>query len=218
MPNLGISMPNMGMKTKAPMHSSHSGLVDALFSSTQQRVLGYIFGQPERSFYATQLIGLSGSGSGAVQRELARLAQTGLVTVARVGNQKHYQANPQSPIFAELCGIVRKTVGLVEPLHQALVPLEEGIALAFVYGSVAKRRDTAASDIDLMIVSDTLTYADIFAALEETATQLGRPVNPTVYSRDEFEKRINKDNVFVKRVLAQPKLWVIGQESDLPIG
>ena len=105
MPNLGISMPNMGMKTKAPMHSSHSGLVDALFSSTQQRVLGYIFGQPERSFYATQLIGLSGSGSGAVQRELARLAQTGLVTVARVGNQKHYQANPQSPIFAELCGI-----------------------------------------------------------------------------------------------------------------
>ena len=98
------------------------------------------------------------------------------------------------------------------------MPLEEGIALAFVYGSVAKRRDTAASDIDLMIVSDTLTYADIFAALEETATQLGRPVNPTVYSRDEFEKRINKDNVFVKRVLAQPKLWVIGQESDLPIG
>ncbi len=215
---MGINMPNMGMKKKTPLYSSHTGLADALFSTTQQRVLAYIFGQPERSFYATQLIGLSGSGSGAVQRELARLAQSGLVTTTRVGNQKHYQANPNSPVFAELCGIVRKTVGLVEPLRQALAPLEESIALAFVYGSVAKRRDTAASDIDLMVVSDTLTYADIFTALEETATQLGRPVNPTVYSRKEFDKRIKKDNVFVKRVLSQPKLWVVGQESDLATG
>lgn len=181
-------------------------------------MLAYIYGQPERSFYATQLIGLSGSGSGAVQRELARLAQSGLATVTRVGNQKHYQANPQSPIFAELCGIVRKTVGLVQPLHQVLAPLKKSIAFAFIYGSVAKRKDTAASDIDLMVVSDTLTYADIFAALEETATQLGRSVNPTVYSREEFEQRIKKDNAFVKRLLAQPKLWVIGQESDLVTG
>ena len=211
-------MPNTGITSKTRLHNSHTSMVDALFSTTQQRVLAYIYGQPERSFYATQLIGLSGSGSGAVQRELARLAQSGLATVTRVGNQKHYQANPQSPIFAELCGIVRKTVGLVQPLHQALTPLEKSITLAFVYGSVAKRKDTAASDIDLMVVSDTLTYADIFAALEETATRLGRPVNPTVYSGDEFEQRIKKDNAFVKRLLAQPKLWVIGQESDLAIG
>ena len=83
---------------------------------------------------------------------------------------------------------------------------------------MAKRKDTAASDIDLMVVSDTLTYADIFAALEETTTRLGRPVNPTVYSGEEFDQRIKKDNVFVKRLLAQPKLWVIGQESDLATG
>ncbi len=204
--------------TKTPLHNSHTSLANALFSTTQQRVLSYIFGQPEHSFYATQLIGLSGSGSGAVQRELARLAQSGLVTVTRVGNQKHYQANPNSPVFAELCGIVRKTVGLVEPLRQALASLEKSIALAFVYGSVAKGQDTAASDIDLMVFSDTLTYADIFSALEETATQLGRPVNPTVYSRKELDKRIKKDNIFVKRVLSQPKLWVIGQESDLATG
>lgn len=214
-PILGISMPNMGRKTETRTHNSHTGMADALFSTTQQRVLAYIFGQPERSFYATQLIRLSGSGSGAVQRELARLAQSGLVTVTRIGNQKHYQANPKSPIFAELCGIVRKTVGLVQPLHQALAPLEKSIAFAFVYGSVAKRQDTTASDIDLMVVSDTLTYADIFAALEETATLLSRPVNPTVYSREEFDKRIKQGNAFVKRILAQPKLWVIGEEHGL---
>ena len=90
-------------------------LADALFSGTQQRVLGLLFGQPERSFYATELINLAGVGSGAVQRDLASLSQSGLVTVKPVGNQKHYQANPASPIYDELCGMVRKTVGLAEP-------------------------------------------------------------------------------------------------------
>ncbi len=205
------------MKTPSS-NNSRTGLADALFSTTRQLVLGYLFGQPERSFYATELIGLTGSGSGAVQRELAKLAQSGLVTVTNIGNQKHYQADPASPIFAELCGIVRKTVGLVEPIRYALVPLEKRITAAFVYGSVAKHQDTAASDIDLMVLSDTLTYADIYTALEETTNQLSRPINPTVYSSEEFAKRIHQDNAFIKRVLSQTKLWVIGEESDLATG
>src|SRR5512134_3072217 len=136
-------MPNMGTRATAPQPVS---LVDALFSATQQRVLAFLFGQPERSFFATELIGLVGAGSGAVQRELARLAQSGLVTVTRVGNQKHYQANPRSPIFAELREITQKAVGLAEPLREALAPLALRIAAAFVFGSVARRSDTAASD------------------------------------------------------------------------
>lgn len=106
----------MGIKAKTSTPVQHNSLSAALFSNTQQRVLGLLFGQPQRSFFATELIGLSGGGSGAVQRELKRLDESGLVTVRRVGNQKHYQANPQSPIFAELCGIVHKTLGLAEPL------------------------------------------------------------------------------------------------------
>jgi hypothetical protein len=113
-------MPNMGMKAKTVPLPRRTSLTDALFSATQQRVLAFLFGQPERSFFATELIGLVGAGSGAVQRELARLAQSSLVTVTRIGTQKHYQANPKSPIFAELCAIVRKTVGLAEPLREAL--------------------------------------------------------------------------------------------------
>jgi predicted nucleotidyltransferase len=211
-------MPNMGTRTQAPGGAAHRGLADALFTTTQQRVLARIFGRPERSFYASELIALAGGGSGAVQRELARLARSGLVTVTRIGNQKHFQANPEAPIFAELCAIVQKTVGLVEPLRQALALHRDHIAAAFVFGSVAKRQDTASSDIDLMIVSDTLTHADIFLALEETATRLGRPVNPTVYSRKEFEKRVKRDNAFVKRVMSQPRVWVLGEERDLAIG
>lgn len=209
-------MPKMGTNTsKDSSPAARTGMADALFSNTQQRVLAYLFGQPERSFFATELIGLAGGGSGAVQREVARLAESGLVTVKRVGTQKHYQANPKSPIYAELCGIAQKTVGLAEPLREALAPLAKRIKAAFVYGSIAKRSDTAASDVDLMVVSDSLTYAELFAAMEKATVRLGRAVNPTVYSRRELAKRVKQDNAFVTRVLAQPKIWVIGAEDDI---
>jgi predicted nucleotidyltransferase len=208
-------MPKMGTKKKVARSTTVTSLAGALFSNTQQRVLGYLFGQPERSFFATELIGLAGGGSGAVQRELVRLQQSGLVTVKRVGTQKHYQANPNSPIYAELSGIARKTVGLAEPLREALAPLAKKISAAFVYGSVAKRSDTAASDIDLMIVSDTLSYADVYGVLEMATSRLGRDVNPTVYSRRDLAKRIKEHNSFVTRVLAQPKIWLIGTEDAL---
>jgi predicted nucleotidyltransferase len=206
----------MGRRKTTARRRRESSLADALFSTTQQRVLGFLFGQPERSFYATELIGLAAAGSGAVQRELARLEQSGLVTVRRLGTQKHYQANPQSPLFNELVGIARKTVGLAEPLREALAPLASRVIAAFVYGSVAKRRDTAASDIDLMVVSDSLTYAEVFGALEPLAAKLGRTVNPTVYSRRELARRRKEDNAFVTRVLAQDKVWIVGTEDDLP--
>jgi len=205
----------MGIQ-KTPTRRRHSkSLADALFSATQQRVLAPLFAEPDRSFYATELIKLVTGGSGAVQRELARLEQSGLVTVRRLGNQKHYQANPKSPIFAELSSIVRKTVGLAEPVREALRPLVRDIKAAFVYGSVAKRTDTAGSDIDLMIVSDKLTYADLYRVLEPLTTRLRRSVNPTVYTGRELAKRIKSGNAFVTRVLQQPKLWVIGTEDDL---
>jgi predicted nucleotidyltransferase len=206
----------MGTKTAISRKGRRASLADALFSTTQQRVLGLLFGQPSRSFYATELIGLVGAGSGAVQRELARLEQSGLVTVRRIGSQKHYQANAASPLFPELTSIARKTVALAEPLRAALKPLESHIDAAFVYGSVAKRTDTASSDIDLLVVSDGLTYAELFGALEKLGTRLGRAINPTVYSREEMAKRKREGHAFVTRVLRQPKVWIIGTEDDLP--
>jgi len=211
-----MGIKNQRARKASPVHSN--GIADALFTKVQQRVLGVLFGNPDRSFYANEVISLADSGTGAVQRELASLEAAGLLTVTRIGKQKHYQANAAAPVFDELRSLVLKTSGLADVLRGALVPLTESISAAFVYGSVAKGEDTAASDIDLMVVSDTLTYADIFAAIEAATTRLGRPVNPTVYSREEFDKRIKQDNAFVKRVLAQPKLWAIGQESDVTTG
>ena len=226
MPNLGIIVPIMGMSTKAGKARTKraaraapkaAGLADALFSVTQQRVLGLLFGQSGRSFYATELIKLTAAGSGAVQRELERLVRAGLVTVRTVGKQKHYQANPNSPIFAELCAIAEKTFGLAEPISAGLLPLAPKIRAAFIYGSIAKRQDTAASDIDLMIVSDTLQYADFYKTIEAVSVRLGRALNPTIYTSKELMKRVKEENPFLKRVLAQPKVWLIGDDSALAI-
>ena len=217
MPKLGSNMPNMGMTKRAQRAPKRQGLADALFTTTQQRVLGLLFGQPDRSFYATELIAMTAAGSGAEQRELARLEQTGLVVVSRLGTQKHYQANPDSPLFAELCGIVRKTVGLAEPLREALAPLAARIRAAFVYGSIAKREDTAASDIDLMLISDDLAYSDLYAALDAVSHRLGRTVNPTIYTPQELAKRVKRKDAFATRVLAQPKIWLIGGEDALAL-
>jgi len=176
-----------------------------------------LFGQAERSFYASELIRDAGTGSGAAQRELARLEGSGLIVARRIGHQKHYQANPASPLYSELRNIVLKTVGLAEPLRDALKPLSSAIRAAFVYGSVANATDKSASDIDLMIISDNLTYGDVFGAIERVTRTLGRKVNPTVYTVAEFSKRAGTENAFVTRVLEQPKLWVIGSEDDLPV-
>jgi predicted nucleotidyltransferase len=202
----------MGMR-KAPRRTSSLG--NALFSGTQQRVLALLFGQPARSFYATELISLAGMGSGAVQREVARLADSGLITVRTIGTQKHYQANAASPIFAELQGIVSKTFGLAEPLREVLGPLAKRIVAAFVYGSVAKKTDTTTSDIDLMVVSDSLDYADLFTALEAARGTLGRSVNPTILTRKDLARRVKARESFVTRVLAQPKVWIVGDERAL---
>jgi predicted nucleotidyltransferase len=155
------------------------------------------------------------AGSGAVQRELARLEESGLATVRRLGTQKHYQANPDSPLFAELCSIAQKTVGIAEPVRVALNKLAPEIVAAFIFGSLAKRSDTALSDIDVMIVSDSTTYADVFAALESTSHALARPINPTVYTRKEWIKRLKAGNSFLLRVMEQPKIWLFGSADEL---
>ena len=188
---------------------------DALFPAVRQRVLAVLFGSPDRSFYANELIALARSGTGAVQRELASLLAAGLVTVRDQGNQKHYQANAASPVFAELRWLVLKTVGLADVLRAALAPLEDQVAAAFVYGSVARQQDTAASDVDVLIVSDALGYAEVFGALESAAQTLGRTINPTLYTRAELARRRAQDNAFVTRVLDQPRIWLMGDEEVL---
>ena len=190
-------------------------MADALFSRTQQRVLGLLFGSPEQTFFGKEIIRRTASGSGAVQRELARLEESGLVVVSRRGNQKHYQANRASPVFDELRGLVLKTSGLVEPLRSALAPLSDRILLAFVYGSVARGEDRADSDIDVLIVGDDLTLEDLYARLAPVEKLLGRQISPTLYTRDEYRRRQARGTSFLKSVLKGQRLSLMGDADAL---
>lgn len=213
-----ISSAEASGKPVQPAPSAPTGLADVLFTPVQQRVLGLLFGQPERRFQSAELIRLAGSGTGAAHRLLTRLAETGLVTTERVGNQKHYQANADSPVFAELAGLVRKTVGLAAPLQAALAPLAGKIAAAFVYGSIAKGSDKAASDIDLMVIAkhgkDGLEYGTLYRALQEAETVLGRTINPNLMSLAEWRHKRAEGDSFAARIAAQPRLFVVGSDDE----
>ena len=209
-PISGIIIPEMGSNI-----TDRTRIQDALFSGVQQRLLGIIFGQPDRRFQGAELIRMINSGTGAVHRQLTTLAASGLVNVTRVGNQKHYQANPDSPVFEELCGLIRKTVGLREPLQRSLEPLKDQIDVAFVYGSTARGTDTARSDIDLMLIGERLDYVSVYEAIQNAETILGRKINPNLTTLSEWGKKLNEENPFIANVNKQTKLFIYGSEDEL---
>jgi predicted nucleotidyltransferase len=190
-------------------------IASALFTDSQARVFLWLFGQPFRAFHLSELGRLTGLGSASLQRELNRLAEAGLVQSDRVGNLRCFQANPDSPVYSELIALVRKTISLEPLLREALLPLIPGLHAAWIYGSVAKQTDTAQSDIDVMLVGENLTLGEILERLIPLESQLGRKINPTIYSLADFQRRLAEPDSFVNRVLAQPILPLIGDAHEL---
>ena len=148
-------------------------------------------------------------------REASAAEQSGLVTVTRVGNQKHFRANQEAPIFQELRSIVLKTVGLVEPLSAALAQVGPQMRLAVVYGSIAKGTDTALSDVDLLIVSDELTLEQVYAAIAPAEQELARRISPTLYTTEEFPRRRKTGDSFVTKVLTGEHIVLAGDERGI---
>ena len=192
-----------------------SQLGNALFTTTQQKVLGLLYVQPDRSFYLKEILRLTGMGVATIKRELDRMLAAGILSMTKVGNQHHYQANSECPIYKELLSVVKKTVGVVGVIQSALSPLASEIDVTFIYGSVAKSEETASSDIDLLVVTESLAYADVMNVLTDAETLLGRPVNPSIYTAQQIKKKIKQKNAFLTRLMEQPKLWVKGSDDDI---
>lgn len=220
---MGRNIPNMGRNncmealkpdSSQPVRKSNElpslGLAEGLFSRVQLRVLALLFGQSERGFQGAELIRLAGSGVGAVHRELARLVLSGIVSVQPLGRQKIYSANRESPIFGELHGLIMKTVGLSQPLRDALEPFTDRIKYAFIYGSTARGDDTAASDVDLMIIGDELAYPEVLAALLPVEQAIGRTVSVNLLNGEEFGRRLLSHDSFITRVMSQEKITLLG--------
>jgi predicted nucleotidyltransferase len=189
---------------------TRTSLADALFSRTQQRVLGILYGNPERSFFATEIFDRVGSGRGTVQRELERLVDSGLALLSPIGNQKHYRANRDAPIFAELRSIILKTSGLAEPLRDALSPLAKKIELALIYGSVARGEAHAGSDVDLLVIARDLTLEQLYSRLVRAEEAVGRTIRPTLLTPAEFTRRRNDRNPFFEKILSGDTIALIG--------
>jgi len=189
-------------------------LSDALFSKSQSAVLGLLYAHADEPFYLRKIIRLTRLGVGHVQRELARLSEAGILRRFERDRHVYFQANPECPIFTELRGIVLKTVGAAGLLRQALAPLGSRIRIAFIYGSVARGRENAASDMDLMVIGEA-TFAEIAEAAHGASGLLHRAVNPTVYPCAEFRDKLSRGHHFLGTVLKGLKLFVIGDEHEL---
>ena len=183
----------------------------ALFSDSQARVFRWLFGQPERSYHLNELLRLTGLGSASLQRELGKLAAAGLVRSEKVGNLRRFQANTESPVYEELAALTRKTLGAQPLLQEALEPIKEKLDLAFIYGSIAKGTDTAKSDVDVMVVGNDLLLSEVLKLLLPVESQLGRKINPTLFTPAEYKRRRAQKNSFLNRVLAQPVIPLIGE-------
>ena len=193
---------------------SVTSISDALFTKSQQKVLGLLYAKPDKSFYTNEIMRWAAMGRGTISRELDKLVAAGLLTVSRTGNQNHYQADDTNPIYNELVGIVKKTFGFADEIRHALQPYDKQIELAFIYGSISKGTDTKASDIDLMLVGKALNYSDIMETLLPLEETLQRTINPTLYKKADFINKLNEGDSFISRVMEQSKIIIKGVIND----
>jgi predicted nucleotidyltransferase len=198
------------MGTERPYEIASRGL----FGQTRSALLAMLYGHADQSFYLRQLVRAVGAGNGALQRELKHLTEMGLIVRTAQGNQVLYRANSQSPIFSEIKSLMSKTVGIHDVIRLALASLGTEIQIAFVYGSVARQKERADSDVDLMVLSDA-PFSDVVSALSPAQKALGREINPTVFPVSEFRSKLVAGNHFLRSVMREKRLFVLGTEHEL---
>lgn len=189
-------------------------LSDVLFGEYRKRILGLLLLHPEESYHVRELARLTDTSAGTLHKELSKLSDAGILQSKKIGNQQHYSANVQCPIFEELASIFRKTSGLADVIANALSNMKSQIKFAIVFGSVARGEEQASSDIDLMVIGD-ISFGDVVSLLHESQVTLKREINPVVYSLDNFKSRVEKNDSFIKEILNKPKLFIIGSEHEL---
>jgi predicted nucleotidyltransferase len=187
-------------------------LAEALFTTTQQRLLALLYGEPARSFYFKELLRKTGLGVATVKRELDRMVASGLLTRTARGNQHHYQANPACPIHDELAAIVRKTLGAPNAIREALRPLADRIARAFIFGSFAAGKDRPGSDIDLLVIGD-VALAELARVLYPLQETLEREINPKLYRPAEWDRMVANEDAFARELLRKPRIALIGDAA-----
>lgn len=205
---MGILLPMVGSA------SALSGSPPSLFGRTRQALLALLYSRADEEHLQESLIQLAGLGRGTVQRELDFLARAGVVRRTVRGRQVYFQANAQSPIYAELRGLVVKTSGVADVLRGALARLSGRISVAFIYGSVAKGAERRGSDVDLMVIGD-VSFTEVSEALSEAQKAIAREVNPSVYTPGDLRAKLKAKHHFLRTVLSAEKIFLVGDDDEL---
>lgn len=185
-----------------------------LFGGARGRILTLLLLRPDESFHLREIGRLAAISPGTLHRELGKLEAAGLLSKASAGNQVRYQADRRCPVFSELAALIKKTVGLVDVLHDALKELADSIEVAAIFGSVARGEERRESDIDLLVVGD-IDFTELVVALHGAQETLGREVNPVVHTRPGFDEAIASKDRFLRSILEDPLIFVIGKANDL---
>jgi predicted nucleotidyltransferase len=192
----------------------NSSLATALFPKSRRAVLGLLLTHPDEAFYLREIAQKTGLGTGHLHRELDRLSSAGIIRRFTRGRHVYFEADRSCPVYAELRGLITRTLGAAPLIREALLPLGDRIRFAFIFGSVARGEENSGSDIDLLVIGD-VALADIVSAIRGLEQVLSRPVNPTVYPTTEFNARLAEGSHFVSKIAESEKLMLIGTEDEL---
>jgi predicted nucleotidyltransferase len=190
-----------------------SNLSEILFKDYRKRVLSLLLLNPDKRYHVREIARITGTVAGTLHKELARLAEAGILSKEKIGNQVQYYADRDCLVFDELASILRKTAGFVEVIADALVSLRENIDVALVFGSMASDKASSSSDIDLLIIGD-VSFAGVSKAIYPCQKILKREINPKVYTRKDWKKLVDKKDSFAKEIIKQPKLFIIGTKDE----
>lgn len=205
------------MATIVSVKETCSSLSELLFPARyRQRALALLLLRPERSLHVREIARLAGASPGTMAKELDRLQKVGLLIRHKVGNQVVFSANQNHPVFPELGGLLRKTVGLADVLVDALSGVASRIDVAFVFGSIARAAEHAGSDVDIIVIGDA-DFVEVLDALYPAQAVLQREINPKIFSPAEWGDKLAAGSGFVLEVLARPKIFLIGQQDDLTV-
>ena len=188
-------------------------VASTLFGKTRLAVLTVLFEQPQRPRYLRELARLTGVSTGALQLELSRLTEANLLLRERDGNRVAYRPNTTSQIFEELSSIVHKTCGIPGLIRHALASHGGRISQALIYGSLAKGTSQSASDVDLLVVGN-IPLKDLVQSLSQVEGDIGREINPRLFTEKEFKAKIAANDRFLAGILNGPTLPVIGETHD----
>lgn len=188
---------------------------DLLFPAQYRRkALALLLLRPDRPLHVREIARMTASSAGTMAKELDQLQKAGILQKLQVGNQVQFSANTNHPVFLELSGLLRKTVGLADVLVEALADVADRIEVAFVFGSVARGAELAHSDVDLAVIGE-VEFGQLLGALYPAQQTLQREINPKIYSPREWASKLKSGSSFLREVVAKPKIFLIGNQHDL---